>query len=101
LFFAFFFFSFTQFKEVTSGAQDITEKPLSNFDLPPPPSKEQILGNIEQIKKQYWQQVDEWNKHMDTSKRDADERLTKMLAQYKKTGGDPSLEKRESIDHSK
>jgi hypothetical protein len=84
---------------VQPGAPEITEKPLSNFDLPPPPSKEQILGNIEQIKKQYWQQVDEWNKHMDTSKRDADERLTKMLAQYKKTNEIPVLEKRSSIDH--
>lgn len=73
-----------------SGAQEITEKPLSNFDLPPPPSKEQILGNIEQIKKQYWQQVDEWNKHMDSSKREADERLNKMLAQYKKSGDNSS-----------
>jgi hypothetical protein len=52
--------------------------------LPPPPSKDQILGSVEQIKKQYWQQVDDWNKHLDESKRDADEKLNKMLNQYKK-----------------
>ena len=89
--------------ENPTGAQEITEKPLSNFDLPPPPSKEQILGNIEQIKKQYWQQVDEWNKHMDSSKREADDRLNKMLAQYKKSDDKrpSSYDKKHSIDHSK
>lgn len=52
------------------------------MDLPPPPSKDQILGDIEQIKAQYREQTEGWNKHLDDSRREADERLQKMLAQH-------------------
>jgi len=48
------------------------------------------LGNVEQIKQQYWQQVEGWNKHLDSSKKEADERLNKMLAQYKKADEAPA-----------
>ena len=57
---------------------------MSSFELPPIPSKDQILGNLEKVKEQYFEQVDNWNKHMDESKRKADEKLQKMLSQYKK-----------------
>jgi hypothetical protein len=50
--------------------------------LPPPPSKDQILGNVKKIEEQYRQQVDDWNKHLDSSKKEADQRLNQMLAQY-------------------
>lgn len=53
-------------------------------DLPPPPSKDQILGDIEEIKKQYREQTEGWNKHLDDSRREADERLQRMLAQHSK-----------------
>lgn len=53
-------------------------------DLPPPPSKDQILGDIEQIKRQYREQTEGWNKHLDDSRREADERLQKLLAQHSK-----------------
>ena len=64
-------------------AFEIEEKPVSIGDLPPPPSKDEILGNIERIKQQYWNQVDEWNKTLDSAKREADEKLQKILAQHK------------------
>jgi len=64
-------------------AFEIDEKPISIGDLPPPPSKDEILGNIERIKQQYWNQVDEWNKTLDSAKREADEKLQKILAQHK------------------
>lgn len=70
--------------ESEHSSREIAEKPLSNYDLPPPPSKDQILGNVDKIKKQYWEQVDEWNKHLDESRREADEKLNKMLNQYRK-----------------
>lgn len=65
-----------------SGHQ-ISEKPISSLDLPPPPSKDQILGDVEEIKKQYFQQKDDWNRHLDSSKREADEKLNEMLNKYK------------------
>ncbi|CAF0828677.1 unnamed protein product [Brachionus calyciflorus] len=70
--------------ENDQGSQEITEKPINSLDLPPPPSKDQILGNVEEIKKQYFQQTDEWNRHLDSSKRDAEEKLNQMLSKYKK-----------------
>lgn len=66
------------------SSKEITEKPINSFDLPPPPSKDQILGNVEEIKKQYFQQTDDWNRHLDASKRDAEEKLNQMLSKYKK-----------------
>ena len=57
---------------------------MSSYELPPIPSKDLILGNLEKVKKQYFEQVDNWNKHMDESKREADNKLQQMLAQYKK-----------------
>ncbi len=33
----------------------------SNFQLPLPPSRDQILGNLEEIKQQYKQQEKDWN----------------------------------------
>lgn len=57
---------------------------LPEYELPPPPSKDQILGDIEQIKKQYREQTEGWNKHLDDSRREADERLQKLLAQHSK-----------------
>ena len=65
------------------GSQEITEKPINSYDLPPPPSRDQILGNVERIKQDYFEQTENWNKHLDASKRDADERLNKVLSQYK------------------
>jgi hypothetical protein len=61
---------------------DIKEKPVSIGDLPPPPSRDQILGNVEVIKQKYRQHVDEMNKNLEANKREADERLQKMLEQY-------------------
>jgi hypothetical protein len=40
------------------------------------------LGNIEEIKQQYRQQVQGWNSHLDEGRREADERLKKMLQMY-------------------
>lgn len=61
-----------------------SKTPVPDYELPPPPSKDQILGDIEQIKKQYREQTEGWNKHLDDSRREADERLQKMLAQHSK-----------------
>jgi hypothetical protein len=69
-------------KTEENTSHDISEKPLASYDLPPPPSKDQILGNVKKIEEQYRQQVDDWNKHLDSSKKEADERLNQMLAQY-------------------
>ena len=41
-------------------------------------------GDIEQIKRQYREQTERWNKHLDDSRREADERLQKLLAQHSK-----------------
>jgi hypothetical protein len=68
-----------------SNTHEIHEKPISSYDLPPPPSRDQILGNVEKIKQQYFKQVEDWNKQMHSSKREADEKLNKMLAKYKNT----------------
>ena len=57
---------------------------MASYELPPPPSKEQILGNVKKIEQQYRRQKTDWNNFMDTSKRDADERLNQMLAQFQK-----------------
>ena len=60
----------------------VYEKPINNNDLPPPPSRDLLLGNIEEIKQQYRQQVQGWNSHLDEGRREADERLKKMLQMY-------------------
>lgn len=57
---------------------------IVDYSLPPPPSKDQLLGDIEQIKAQYREQTQGWNKHLDESRREADERLQKLLAQHSK-----------------
>jgi len=64
------------------AASNKNVKREETMDLPPPPSKDQILGDIEQIKAQYREQTEGWNKHLDDSRREADERLQKMLAQH-------------------
>lgn len=61
---------------------DIEEKPINNNELPPPPSRDLLLGNIEEIRQQYRQQVQDWNSHLDEGRREADERLKKMLEMY-------------------
>ncbi|RNA02600.1 E3 ubiquitin- ligase BRE1-like 2-like [Brachionus plicatilis] len=66
-----------------NSGHEISEKPINSLDLPPPPSKDQILGDVEEIKKQYFQQKDDWNRHLDSSKREADEKLNEMLNKYK------------------
>ena len=66
--------------EINSSANP--EEKHEVYELPPPPSKDQILGDIEEIKQQYREQTDGWNKHLDDSRREADERLQKMLSQY-------------------
>ena len=63
---------------------EIHETSVASYELPPPPSKEQILGNVKKIEQQYRRQKTDWNNFMDTSKRDADERLNQMLAQFQK-----------------
>ncbi len=55
---------------------------MSIAELPPPPSRDQILGNVEAIKQKYRQDVDEMKKNLESNKREADERLQKMLEQY-------------------
>lgn len=64
-----------------SGSEN---RPNSTYEMPPPPSKEQILGDIEEIKAKYKEQTEGWNKHLDESRRDADYRLQKLLAQHSK-----------------
>lgn len=66
-----------------SKITDIQEKPVSIGDLPPPPSRDQILGNIEKMKEKYKQQVNDFSKSMEQQKRDAEDKLQKMLAKYK------------------
>jgi hypothetical protein len=61
---------------------EIKEKPIALAELPPPPSRDQILGNVEIIKQKYRQDVDEMNKNLESNKREADERLQKLLEQY-------------------
>ncbi len=63
-------------------AADIKEKPVSIGDLPPPPSKDQIMGNIQFIKQKYQQTTNEFEKNREESKREAEEKLQKILAQY-------------------
>ena len=47
----------------------------------PPASK---VTDIEEVKQQYRDQTEEWNKHLDDSKRMADERLQKLLDKHNK-----------------
>lgn len=61
---------------------DIAEKPINKNELPPPPNRDLLLGNIEEIRQQYRQQVQNWNSHLDEGRREADERLKKMLEMY-------------------
>jgi hypothetical protein len=70
-------------KSEKTKPSEIHEKPVSIADLPPPPSRDQIMGNIELIKAKYWQQADEFNKNVEDSKREADEKIAKILSQYK------------------
>ena len=56
---------------------------LSSFQLPLPPSKNQILDNLEDIKQQYREQEKEWNILLNNSKKQADEKLKKFLEQHK------------------
>ena len=39
---------------------------------------------MDQIKQEYRDQTDNWNRHLDDSKRKADAKLQKMLAQHSK-----------------
>jgi len=68
----------------TEADEAINESTGEKFNLPPPPSMDQILGDIEEIKARYREQTEGWNKHLDDSRREADERLQKMLAQHSK-----------------
>ena len=45
-----------------SKSLEILEKPLSDLELLPPPTKEQILGDVEQTKSVSRRQTDDWNK---------------------------------------
>lgn len=72
----------TEMKDEHKESVKVAPIPIS--DLPPPPSKDQILGDIEQIKAEYREQTEGWNKHLDDSRREADERLQKLLAQHSK-----------------
>ena len=55
----------------------------SRFDLPLPPSRDQILIHVEQIKQRYKQQEEEWNKLLSKSRQSADDRLNNILESYK------------------
>jgi len=71
-------------QDIRSNNSNGPTRPGSTYDMPPPPSKEQILGDIEEIKEKYREQTKGWNKHLDESRREADERLQKLLAQHSK-----------------
>lgn len=43
---------------------------------------DQILGNVERIKQSYFNQNEEWNRTLEESKRDADEKIKQILSQY-------------------
>ena len=55
---------------------------VESFELPPPPSREQILGDVEEIKKTYQKTTENWNKHMEDSRNEADLKLQRMLSQF-------------------
>lgn len=59
-----------------------TDKMQKVFELPPPPSKEQLLGDIEVIKKEYREQTEGWNKHLEESRNLADDKLKRMLSHF-------------------
>ena len=62
---------------------EIDENELMNrFELPPPPSHEKIMGNLEEIKKEYRENTKGWNKHLDDSRKQADEKLLAALSKY-------------------
>lgn len=64
------------------GTSLISEPTGLEFDLPPPPSKEQLLGDVEEIKKEYRKQTDNWNKHLEDSRNEADLKLQRMLSSF-------------------
>ncbi len=71
-------------KDLVESEKEEAKKNGEDFNLPPAPSMDQILGDIEEIKARYREQTEGWNKHLDDSRREADERLQKMLAQHSK-----------------
>lgn len=61
---------------------DLLAETAASFELPPPPSREQILGDVEEIKKTYQKTTENWNKHMEDSRNEADMKLQRMLSQF-------------------
>ena len=59
------------------------ERLPSSFELPLPASREELLDNLEGIKEQYRLQEKTWNHLLTSSRQAADEKLKRMLDQYK------------------
>ncbi len=59
------------------------ERLPSNFEMPLPASREELLHNLESIKEQYRLQEKTWNHLLTSSRQAADEKLKRMLDQYK------------------
>ncbi len=58
----------------------VVENSKTSATLPPVTK----VTDIEEVKQQYRDQTEEWNKHLDDSKRMADERLQKLLEKHNK-----------------
>lgn len=69
--------------KMTKSLTMIRSSTLTSFQLPLPPSRNQMLDNIEDIKQQYKEQEKEWNILLNNSKKAADEKLKKFLEQHK------------------
>ena len=61
------------------------ESRYNQLNLPLPPSREQILIDVEQIKQRFKQQEEQWNFMLSRSRTDADERLNNILITHEKT----------------
>ena len=55
----------------SSESEEKSENPIKTIEM-------------DQIKQEYRDQTDNWNRHLDDSKRKADAKLQKMLAQHSK-----------------
>lgn len=63
-------------------------RPASRYhalNLPLPPSRDQILVDVEQIKNRFKQQEEEWGLLLNQSRQNADDRLNTILLSHEKT----------------
>lgn len=73
-------------KQITRNSLPISpelERLPSSYELPLPASHDQLIQSLESIKEQYRLQEKTWNHLLTSSRQAADEKLKRMLDQYK------------------